>query len=211
LYSAALTEGDVLYAVAGGVTGVKRLDSLAIGAANAVMTSSGTAPQWSTSLTIVGITASGTITAGGLITASAGAAVTDGNLYVGTDDSVRGLLRIYSSATTGGRLVLYCDTGASIDNYSIRGLDDDLDVLQEATTILRYVHATSSWDFTGDVTVGNDLNIAANFNHDGSFVGFYGATPGAKPTITGSRGGNAALADLLTELANLGLITDSSS
>ena len=31
------------------------------------------------------------------------------------------------------------------------------------------------------------------------------------PTVTGSRGGNAALADLLTELAGLGLITDSST
>lgn len=30
----------------------------------------------------------------------------------------------------------------------------------------------------------------------------------AKPTITGSRGGNAALANLLTQLANYGLITD---
>jgi hypothetical protein len=33
----------------------------------------------------------------------------------------------------------------------------------------------------------------------------------AKPVITGSRGANAALADLLTSLATLGLITDSSS
>ncbi len=31
----------------------------------------------------------------------------------------------------------------------------------------------------------------------------------SKPTITGSKGGNAALADLLTKLAALGLITDS--
>jgi|SRR6185369_7986796 len=31
---------------------------------------------------------------------------------------------------------------------------------------------------------------------------------GAKPTITGSRGGNAALASLLTALATLGIITD---
>lgn len=42
-------------------------------------------------------------------------------------------------------------------------------------------------------------------------IGFYGATPGAKPTITGSRGANAALASLLTALATLGLLTDSSS
>lgn len=42
-------------------------------------------------------------------------------------------------------------------------------------------------------------------------IGFYGSTGGQKPEITGSRGGNAALADLLTSLAGLGLITDSSS
>jgi hypothetical protein len=35
--------------------------------------------------------------------------------------------------------------------------------------------------------------------------------PNTKPTVSGSRGGNAALADLLTELAALGLITDSTS
>ena len=35
--------------------------------------------------------------------------------------------------------------------------------------------------------------------------------PIAKPTVTGSRGANAALASLLTALANLGLITDSTS
>ncbi|HVV25257.1 MAG TPA: hypothetical protein VHF06_37850, partial [Pseudonocardiaceae bacterium] len=33
----------------------------------------------------------------------------------------------------------------------------------------------------------------------------------AKQTVTGSRGGNAALASLLTALANAGLITDSTS
>ena len=33
----------------------------------------------------------------------------------------------------------------------------------------------------------------------------------AKPTVTGSRGGNAALASLLTALANLGILTDSTT
>jgi hypothetical protein len=42
-------------------------------------------------------------------------------------------------------------------------------------------------------------------------IGFYGTAPAAKPAITGSRGGNAALADLLTKLAALGLITDSTT
>ena len=42
-------------------------------------------------------------------------------------------------------------------------------------------------------------------------IGFLGATPVARPEVTGSAGGNAALASLLTALANLGLITDSST
>jgi hypothetical protein len=41
--------------------------------------------------------------------------------------------------------------------------------------------------------------------------GVNGSTPLAKPTITGSRGGNAALADLLTQLASYGFITDGTS
>lgn len=42
-------------------------------------------------------------------------------------------------------------------------------------------------------------------------LGFYSATPMLKPTVTGSRGGNAALASLLDQLEALGLITDSST
>lgn len=50
-----------------------------------------------------------------------------------------------------------------------------------------------------------------NIELTGTLLGFYGATPATKPTATGSRGGNAALASLLTQLATLGLITDSTS
>lgn len=42
-------------------------------------------------------------------------------------------------------------------------------------------------------------------------VSFYGGSPASKPTVTGSRGGNAALQSLLTALAGLNLLTDSSS
>lgn len=41
--------------------------------------------------------------------------------------------------------------------------------------------------------------------------GFFGSPGTSKQTITGSRGGNAALASLLTALANTGLITDSTT
>lgn len=42
-------------------------------------------------------------------------------------------------------------------------------------------------------------------------IGFFSAVPIAKPTVTGAKGGNAALASLLTALANLGLLTDNST
>lgn len=42
-------------------------------------------------------------------------------------------------------------------------------------------------------------------------IGFHAATPIEKPTVTGSRGGNVALANLLTALANYGLITNSTT
>lgn len=45
----------------------------------------------------------------------------------------------------------------------------------------------------------------------GPALGFNGTFPITKPTVTGSRGANAALASLLTALANYGLIVDSST
>jgi hypothetical protein len=42
-------------------------------------------------------------------------------------------------------------------------------------------------------------------------MGWFAATPVVKQTVTGSRGGNAALASLLTAFANYGLVTDSST
>ena len=42
----------------------------------------------------------------------------------------------------------------------------------------------------------------------GGGLGFYGSAGATKPTITGSRGGNAALASFLTQMASLGLLTD---
>jgi hypothetical protein len=55
----------------------------------------------------------------------------------------------------------------------------------------------------GQLKTDNDLAIVGK-------IGFNGTAPAAKPTVSGSRGGNAALASLLTALAGLGLITDSS-
>ncbi len=57
-------------------------------------------------------------------------------------------------------------------------------------------------------TVGSSVN---NINMIDNGIGFYGATPANKQTVTGARGGNTALASALTALANLGLLTDSTT
>jgi hypothetical protein len=68
------------------------------------------------------------------------------------------------------------------------------------------------------ITLGNVTGATAMVYNTGSGghaftgdMGFFGGTPASKPTITGSRGANAALASLLTELAGLGILTDSTS
>lgn len=41
--------------------------------------------------------------------------------------------------------------------------------------------------------------------------GFYGTTPVAKPTVTGAKGANVALASLIAALVAQGLITDTTT
>jgi parallel beta-helix repeat protein len=68
-----------------------------------------------------------------------------------------------------------------------------------------YLYTTTAQRFNCDVRIDGQID------HNGTTVGFYGTTPAAQPTVTGSKGGNAALASLLTALATLGLVTDSTT
>lgn len=85
---------------------------------------------------------------------------------------------------------------------------------------------------TGDLLIQQDAGNNAFFNNNSaasttfkvnghtllqlgsagsSAVGFFGSAPTIKPTITGSKSANAALASLLTALASFGLVTDSTT
>jgi len=57
----------------------------------------------------------------------------------------------------------------------------------------------------------NNIEINGALDHDGTTLGFYNTAPVAKPTIVGAKGGNVALANLLTALASQGLLTDSTT
>ena len=82
--------------------------------------------------------------------------------------------------------------------------------LSKGDTYFLYDSAGSTLDcFVNGSQVWNAFS--SGFQHVAANLGFYGTAPAAKQTVTGSRGGNAALASLLTALANIGLITDSST
>ncbi|GAB7043141.1 MULTISPECIES: hypothetical protein [Catenuloplanes] len=57
----------------------------------------------------------------------------------------------------------------------------------------------------------DSLHVGAQLRHLGTGLGFFGANAVAKPAVSGSRGGNAALTSLITALTSLGLITNSTS
>ena len=64
----------------------------------------------------------------------------------------------------------------------------------------------------GSQHLGGGISIAGNLAHQSTgALGFYGASPAAKPTVTGSKAANPALTSLMTALATLGLVTDSTT
>lgn len=64
---------------------------------------------------------------------------------------------------------------------------------------------------SGKISASGEVEINGDLNHDGANIGFFATAPTTQKTVTGSRGGNAALASLLTQLAAYGLIIDSST
>jgi hypothetical protein len=76
-----------------------------------------------------------------------------------------------------------------------------LNIAPTTAVTVKIGNSGSVTEFAGDVTLPG---TAAK-------LGFFAATGVVKGTVTGSRGGNAALASLLTLLASHGFLTDSSS
>jgi hypothetical protein len=64
---------------------------------------------------------------------------------------------------------------------------------------------------TGNVRIGVIGTQAVDICAAGNNLGFHGAAAVAKQAVAGAKAGNAALTNLLTALATLGLITDSTT
>lgn len=83
-----------------------------------------------------------------------------------------------------------------------------LDTPTDTYTVANKNTSGSYLPLTGGTIAGNLITTGSTKMNT---VGFYNTTPQSKQTVSGSRGANAALASLLTALATVGLITDSSS
>lgn len=109
----------------------------------------------------------------------------------------------------GGILALYGGdgTGASggAGSVFIRGGDSAGGVMGDVTIQAR------SGAANGIVLRDAGATSVIQVGTTNQTLGFYNSVPVTKRTVTGSRGGNAALASLITALAQLGFVTDSSS
>lgn len=102
------------------------------------------------------------------------------------------------------------ETGGALGSDMAFTPCNDTGALQ--TTVLRLSRATGNVQIGTSTDAGYKLEVAGSTKLNGT-VGFQGTNPIAKPAITGSRSGATAtvLGDLLTALANYGLITNSTT
>lgn len=101
------------------------------------------------------------------------------------------------------------------DIYAVASLSD---TGVSAVSIVAIGYATSPPPNPVAVSGGSGSGVTLNLSwapgngivlgQAGQKIGFYGTTPVTKPAVSGSRGGNGALASLLTALTAYGLVTD---
>jgi hypothetical protein len=129
----------------------------------------------------------------------------------GQDNNDNGIRLTTSPANTTMGVVLEQRTankvgGIRIDqngNISIH-VNESMDAnLSDATRIINILPNNNVG--IGSMNPQNQLDVTGDVSISGTL------TVGVTPTISGSRGGNAALASLLTALANMGLIIDGTS
>jgi hypothetical protein len=146
------------------------------------------------------------VTAAGAISMGSGSAAQDTNLYRNGANQLRTDDQFTSNRGNNNDIALSTIVaGDSNDRFAISaaGSLDFGDGTNARDTNL-YRNGANILRTDDNMQVGGYLEVQGN-------LGFYGTASIGKPTVTGSRGGNAALASLCTALANLGLITNSTT
>jgi hypothetical protein len=120
-------------------------------------------------------------------------------------------------AVQGGAFTFYNNTTVSSTiSLSFWALPSTGTAVPIGQQIYEFADATrATWKSRTRMTVqsynGSSEGLRIESTGFSARIGFFGAAAVDRPTVTGSRGGNAALTSLLTALANLGLIINSSS
>lgn len=126
-----------------------------------------------------------------------------GNLVV--RDSNTAATKGYRFRTSGSSLDTECGGAdwfwSTFPNPDFSGTQNNYFRMEAGAAIL---HVTAEAQFNASAFGGRVHTLDGVANK----LGFYGAASVTQQTVTGSRGGNAALASLLTKLATLGLIVD---
>lgn len=206
------TTGNVSVGGNASVTGTLAVTSTSTLTGNVTMSGNasvtGTLAVTSTSTLTGNVTMTNNATVGGTFGVT-GATTLDGALVV--DDanfSVLGTDKGYRFRPLGSRLD--CEATGSDWMFSVfsgTNFDGTQRTYLRLESGVTLAHACGTWTFTDTA----DSAAVHTLDGTGNKLGFHGATSVAQQTIAGSRGGNAALADLLTKLALTGLIVDGTS
>lgn len=150
---------------------------------------------------------------GGTHTNAMTVASTGGKVLIGTTSEFGAASKLEVQATvTSDPLVVYRTTAGVLAHYYVG----------PSGTIKQFIANGADQFLTGTVagdggiradTASKSFHIGGTASTievtNGNALGFFNATtPATKQSVSGSRGGNAALASLLTALATYGLITD---
>lgn len=131
----------------------------------------------------------------------------DGTSSAAVDASDLSALGSLSTVLTGGTTPVITSAGALTLCGSSIPLKTEAAVLKMTIT-----PATANLiNCAVSTSLALQYNGTSRIAIDSTGIGFFATAPAAKPTVTGSKGANAALTSLLTGLAGLGLLTDSSS
>ena len=170
--------GDILYAT--GTSGSAQLTKLNISGPNRILTSSGTAPQWSTDLSVPGnVTIAGNLTVNGITTTvnSSTLTVDDKNLELGTVSALTGFVATLSTGTA----VITLSTGTT--NGLIPGMaltkTGGTGVFGASPRILSVDSATQITATVNHATAGSinfDIGGVTDFTADGGGITVKGAT-----------------------------------
>jgi len=116
--------------------------------------------------------------------------------------------------TLGGVVIfsVAVNSGGTIETLSMWPGGSNQGILSVATDRFRSGYDGEGFIDSGNkeaqIRAGNVPNIRVG---QGAKLGFYNAAPVIKPTVSGAKSSNAALASLLTALAALGVVTDTTT